>query len=179
VTVKLDEGGNTNSARRSTNRSLEVLPVNLKPDFSDGRKMMTRIARCSCGALRAETMGEPALVLACHCRECHRRTGAAFGVSVYFEKAHIRTNGASKVYSRNGQEGRKVRFHFCPECGATVYWDLDNRPDLIGVAFGAFDDPSLPSPTVSIWEESRHLWVEFGHDLGHFPQQPSFARPAS
>ncbi len=141
--------------------------------------MMTRIAHCLCGALRAETVGEPALVLACHCRECQWRTGAAFGVSVYFEKAHVRPDGTSKLYVRTAQEGRKLRLHFCPECGTTVYWDLDIRPDLMGVAFGAFSDPSLPSPTISIWEESRHSWVEFGHELGRFPQQPSFARPAS
>jgi hypothetical protein len=117
--------------------------------------------------------------LACHCRECQRRTGAAFGVSVYFEKAQVRVEGTSKVYIRDGQEGRKLRFHFCPECGTTVYWDLDIRPDLTGVAFGAFDDPSFASPTMSIWEESRHAWAELGRDLERFSQQPSFAGPTT
>jgi hypothetical protein len=73
-------------------------------------------------------------------RECQRRTGAAFGVGVFFEKAQVRAEGASKVYTRDGQEGRKLRFHFCPECGTTVYWDLDLRPDHIVVAFGTFAD---------------------------------------
>jgi hypothetical protein len=55
-------------------------------------------------------------------------------------KAQVRAEGASKVYTRDGQEGRKLRFHFCPECGTTVYWDLDLRPDHIVVAFGTFAD---------------------------------------
>jgi hypothetical protein len=131
---------------------------------------MPRIAHCSCGSLRVETTGEPAMVVACHCRECQRRTGAPFSVSVIFEKAQVRAEGASKVYIRDGQEGRKIRFHFCPECGTTVYWDLDRLPDHIIVAFGAFADPALPAPTRSIWEESRHSWVEFGNDL-EFSQQ--------
>jgi hypothetical protein len=134
---------------------------------------MPRIARCSCGSLRVETIGEPIFVVACHCRECQRRTGAPFSVSVYFEKAQARAEGISKVYIRDGQEGRRIRFHFCPECGTTVYWGIDRRPDAIGVAFGAFADPLLPAPTQSHWEESRHSWVEFGHDLVHLPQGPT------
>jgi hypothetical protein len=130
---------------------------------------MPRIAHCCCGSLRVETTGEPIVVGACHCRECQRRTGAPFGVGAYFEKAQVRAEGASKVYVRDGQEGRKVRLYFCPECGTTVYWDSDRRPELIGVTLGAFADPSFPEPTISIWEKSRHPWVAFGHDIPHFP----------
>jgi hypothetical protein len=93
----------------------------------------------------------------------------------FLRKAQVRAEGASKVYTRDGQEGRKLRFHFCPECGTTVYWDLDLRPDHIVVAFGTFADASFPAPPRSVWEETRHPWVEFGH----FPQnRTSLARPA-
>jgi len=61
---------------------------------------MTRIARCCCGSLRAEAAGEPAVVLACHCTECQRRTGSPFGVGTYFRKEQVRTEGPSKVYER-------------------------------------------------------------------------------
>jgi Glutathione-dependent formaldehyde-activating enzyme len=79
-----------------------------------GRKTMPRIAHCCCGALRVETTGEPTAVVACHCHECQRRTGPAFGVGVFFEMAQVRAEGASKVYTRDGQEGRKLHAHFCP-----------------------------------------------------------------
>jgi hypothetical protein len=58
---------------------------------------MTRIARCCCGSLRAEASDEPALVAACHCMECQRRTGSPFGVGTYFRKEQVRTEGSSKV----------------------------------------------------------------------------------
>jgi hypothetical protein len=139
--------------------------------------MMPRMARCSCGSLWVQTTGEATFVIACHCCECQRRTGAPFGVGVYFEKAQVGAQGASKLYIRDGQEGRKLRFHFCPECGTTVFWEVDIHSDLIGVAFGAFADPSFPPPTQSVWEASRHSWVEFGHDLGHFPEQRPMVAP--
>jgi hypothetical protein len=140
-------------------------------------RTMSRIAHCSCGSLRVETTGEPPMVMACHCTECQRRTGGPFGVGVYFDKAQVRAEGDNKVFIRDGQEGRKLRLHFCPACGTTVYWDLDLRPDVIGVALGAFADPSFPAPARSIWEEHRHSWVAFGHDLEHFPQSTTVARP--
>ena len=136
---------------------------------------MPRIAHCSCSSLRVETTGEPLSVVACHCTECQRRTGAPYGVSVYFDKAQVRAEGDNKVFIRDGQEGRKVRIHFCPSCGTSVYWEADRRPGAIGVALGAFADPSFPAPSVSIWEESRHSWVEFGCDLVHLPQGPTAA----
>jgi hypothetical protein len=97
--------------------------------FQRGRTV-SRIAHCNCGSLRVKTMGEPTAVVACHCLECQRRTGAPFGVGVYSRRPRFEPE-ASKVYIREVQEGRKVRFRFCPECGTTVYWDLDRRPTIL------------------------------------------------
>jgi len=76
--------------------------------------MMTRIARCCCGALRAEVTGEPSRVGVCHCMACQRLTGSAFGVVAFFPKEQVHIEGPSKVYVRAGDSGRKVEFHFCP-----------------------------------------------------------------
>src|SRR5215471_7461464 len=43
-------------------------------------EIMTRMARCRCGALHAEVSGDPIRVIVCHCDECQRRTGSVFGV---------------------------------------------------------------------------------------------------
>ena len=134
---------------------------------------MTRTARCSCGSLRAEVNGEPVLVQVCHCTECQRRTGSVFGVASFFQKSEVQTSGASKVYVRDGQEGRKLRLHFCPECGTTVFGENDLRPGLIGIFVGAFADPNFPAPSRSIWERSRHSWIRFDQQIGHFPQAAS------
>lgn len=129
---------------------------------------MTRIAHCSCGGLRVEVSADPDVVGACHCGECQRRTGSVFGVTAFFKKEHVRPEGPSNIYVRNGQEGRKVRMHFCPTCGATVFWEPDLWPDHFGVAVGAFHDTNFPPPTLSVWEESKHGWVAFACDLRHF-----------
>jgi hypothetical protein len=132
---------------------------------------MTRIAHCCCGSFRAEVTGEPVVVAACHCVECQRRSGSPFGVSTYFPRAQVRTEGANKVYDRGCDSGRKVEFHFCPACGSTVFWYVEFDRDLVGIAFGAFADPSIPRPTLSVWETTAHTWVTFDHPLNHLRRQ--------
>jgi hypothetical protein len=96
-----------------------------------------------------------------------------FGVFAFYKKEHVRAAGPSNIYVRDGQEGRKVRMHFCPTCGTTVFWEADLRPDHIGVAVGAFNDANFPPPTLSVYEESKHGWVAFAHDLPHFAKRPT------
>ena len=128
---------------------------------------MRRMAHCSCGSLRAEATGEPAFVAACHCIACQRHTGAPFGVTICFSKDQVRTEGPNRSYERSSDSGRKVEFHFCPDCGSTVFWYAEYDSSLIGIAFGAFADPSMPGPTLSTWEMTSHPWVSFDHELNH------------
>jgi hypothetical protein len=123
----------------------------------NGRFPMTRIARCYCGSLRAEVTGEPWIVAICHCTECQRRTGSAFGASAHFPKEQVRIEGPSKVYVCASDSGRKVQFHFCPDCGTSVFWYAEVRPNHIGIASGTFADPLMPWPTVSIWDDAASV----------------------
>ena len=62
---------------------------------------------------------------------------------------------------RGSDSGRKIERHFCPSCGSTVFWFAELAPDLIGIAVGAFADPSMPWPTGSVWGTTRHPSVTF------------------
>ena len=138
---------------------------------------MSRIAHCSCGSLRVETTGEPTLVAACHCRECQRRTGTPYGVSAYFSKSQVRAEGANKIYIRDGQDGRKMRFCFCPTCGTSVYWETDYLPGQIGVAVGTFADPLFPAPTLSVWQDLAIYGSSFGTISGNYYSSQQVTAP--
>ena len=126
-------------------------------------------ARCSCGALTVRVPGPSPLVVACHCTECQRRTGAPFGVGAFYPAQSVTISGIAREFARDGAQGRKVRASFCPDCGTTVYWKADRLPDFIGVAVGCFADPGHPPPARSIWEGTKHPWVEVEADQ-HLPQ---------
>jgi hypothetical protein len=119
-----------------------------------------RIARCSCGQLTAACEGEPVRVSVCHCVECQRRTGSAFGVAAFFPIEAAITAGRSATYERTGDSGGTLRFHFCPTCGSTVHWVRSAKPELIGVAVGAFADQDLPPPDREVYQERGHPWAK-------------------
>jgi hypothetical protein len=131
-------------------------------------------ARCACGALTV-TLSEPSkLVVACHCVDCQRRTGAPFGVGAFYPLDAVAISGAAKEFVRDAASGAKVRSYFCPDCGSTVYWQADRLPSMIGVAVGALADPKYPAPARSVFEQSKHDWVQID-GAEHF-QQSSAAK---
>jgi hypothetical protein len=110
---------------------------------------MNRTAQCSCGSLKVETRSDPAHVMICHCIECQRRTGSAFGAGGYFRSEDVEVSGPSTTYVRVGTTGKRVETHFCPTCGSTVYWYPENMTGITGVGIGAFADSGFPAPTLS------------------------------
>ncbi|SMF78534.1 Uncharacterized conserved protein [Tistlia consotensis] len=134
-------------------------------------------ARCSCGALTL-TLAEPSrLVVACHCLDCQRRTGAPFGVGAFYPAAAVVVSGTAKAFTREAASGGKVHSYFCPTCGSTVYWKADNLPSLIGVAVGALADPGYRAPVRSVFERSKHGWVRIDGAVEHFQQGSAAGKP--
>jgi hypothetical protein len=50
-------------------------------------------AQCCCGTLVAELPGPTGLVVACHCVECQRRTGAPYSVGAFYPCDRVRMIG--------------------------------------------------------------------------------------
>ncbi len=134
--------------------------------------MTPRNAACSCGKLRVETRGEPTRISMCHCLECQRRTGSAFGMQARFPDDAVTIEGTSRAFTRTADSGNRITFHFCPECGSTVYYLLEKWPGSIAVAVGAFADPTFPRPGVSLYEGKRHPWVGIPAEAEHLDAAP-------
>jgi hypothetical protein len=66
----------------------------------------------------------------------------------------------AKIYSRQGDSGHPVAFHYCPDCGSSVFWRPAFRPGLVGVAHGCFGEDSPGAPTQAVYLESQHPWLK-------------------
>ncbi|WP_412457944.1 GFA family protein [Sphingobium yanoikuyae] len=117
------------------------------------------MATCCCGALSMATIGEPIKISACHCRSCQKRTGSAFSVAVFFDRENARPRGPSEMFTRLGDSGLPVDFHFCPSCASTLFWYPKFRPAWVGVAIGCFDDHAFV-PTQAVYEHERLEWAQ-------------------
>jgi hypothetical protein len=123
---------------------------------------MAHIASCCCGQLQLKYEGEIRRSSVCHCLECQRRTGSAFGLQTRVERSKTIVTGNSTVYQRTGDDPKDgfVTFHFCPICGSTVYWELSGMDEHFVVAAGAFADRSFPAPVFSVYEDRMLPWVK-------------------
>ena len=124
-------------------------------------------ASCRCGQLRATASGTPTRISVCHCLDCQKRSGSAFAAQVRFPADKVVITGGSTTFTATGENGA-AHFHFCPDCGSTVTYTNDSMPGVIAIALGAFDDPYFVTPTVSVWEERQHEWLEIAGDIEHW-----------
>lgn len=129
--------------------------------------MSLRTASCSCGQLRATARVDPIRVSVCHCLACQKRTGSVFAAQARFPADAVELEGRSSRFVRVGDEGGQATFHFCPDCGATVYYVGAGREDSVIIPVGAFADPTFPGPSFSVYEDRMHAWVRMPADIEH------------
>ncbi|UWM82625.1 GFA family protein [Rhizobium sp. SRDI969] len=130
-------------------------------------------AQCACGALKLMLSEPPQLTALCHCLACQRRTGAPFSANAFYAIGCVEISGTSTEFIRTAESGRKVRMHFCPTCGSTVYWKADAAAFWIGVAVGSLADPAFAPPAMSVFEQSKHNWVQLDEAVEHFQSHPT------
>jgi hypothetical protein len=119
---------------------------------------MLRSAVCCCGRGRIVVAGEPVLNGICHCDDCRRRTGSAFGWSAYFRDDQVRdVTGPTQVYEVSGTNPQHR--HFCVVCGSTLYWKAAAFAGMTGIAGGCFVESPLPAPALSLRTAGKCVWV--------------------
>ena len=134
--------------------------------------MTVRTASCRCGQLKATANGEPVRISVCHCLDCKKRSGSAFAVQARWPAEQVQIEGRSKSFVNVADSGNQITFHFCPECGSDVHYEIDGKFDdkfneLVAIPLGAFDDPYFVAPSFSVWEKRKCDWVEIVGDVEH------------
>ena len=97
-----------------------------------------------------------------------------------FKAEQVQIIGRFSDYARISDEADRKEhvFHFCPDCGSTVFYSEPTEPDRIAVAVGSFADPSFPPPTESGYDTRRHSWVRLPDSISrHTPELWDPVRP--
>ena len=116
---------------------------------------------CLCGAVRYTYEGEVGSAGYCHCADCRRVSGSAFGISVRVSAGGFRVvAGAPKSFTKQGDSGRLVSRFFCSDCGSPLYTLPPLHPDVVFIKAGSLDDPSVVKPNRQAWTRSRVAWAE-------------------
>jgi hypothetical protein len=60
---------------------------------------------CQCGSVRYVLTTEPIRLVACHCKECQRQSGSAFGMSTPVAKDSLTVTGPTTLCCTDQQPG--------------------------------------------------------------------------
>jgi hypothetical protein len=93
---------------------------------------MQHTATCACGSAAMTVSGAPVAHAVCHCNNCKKRTGSAFGVSAYFpKKSVIGTEGQLTRYALHNPHRKEDQERFF--CSKMRYDAVLVQLDLSGV----------------------------------------------
>ena len=113
---------------------------------------------CQCGSVRYRVEGEPLSLAVCHCTECQRQSGSAFGMSLAVPSDAFRLlAGALKTFTTGCDSGRTKRCAFCPDCGTRIYHQVVEA--VLSIKPGTLDDTSWLNPAAHYWTKRKQPWV--------------------
>lgn len=105
---------------------------------------------CSCGAVRYEISTSKINAGICHCTDCQRHSGAPFVVWLGIDpkvfnliQGELKEFGSSKWATRG----------FCPECGSTLTYRVNDNANEIDIAGGSLDEPNAVPPSFQIFRK--------------------------
>jgi hypothetical protein len=127
---------------------------------------------CRCGKVGYVSSAEPIFTGICHCRNCQKRSGAAFSTVIAIPEPSLTVNGPTKRFEDVGDSGNPTHYEFCPECGSIVWLGASVMPGVAMLPAGTLDDPSWVRPTMQIYCDSAQPWVSLGGEIQSFAKMP-------
>ena len=113
---------------------------------------------CQCGRVRYRIEGAPLGLAVCHCTECQRQSGSAFGMSLAVPSDAFRlTAGELRSFTVQCESGRTKRCTFCPDCGTRIYHQVLEA--VMSLKPGTLDDTSWLAPDSHYWTKRKQPWV--------------------
>jgi hypothetical protein len=115
---------------------------------------------CMCGALQYESNAAPAAVVCCHCTDCQRRTGSAFGISVIVPReAFKKTSGEASTWISRRESGNAINLQSCVVCSTRCWAEQEANPRFLMIIGGTLDDAAILQPNAHIYTATKQAWV--------------------
>lgn len=118
----------------------------------------SREGGCQCGAVRYRLEGAVLALAVCHCMDCQRQSGSAFGMSLAIATRSFQLlTGELKTFVVTCDSGRRKTCAFCADCGTRIYHQSGQA--RLSIKAGTFDDTSWLEPGTHYWTKRRQPWV--------------------
>lgn len=93
---------------------------------------------CLCGGVRYKASAVRRELIQCHCEMCRRATGVVWRATQAVRADLTIEDDDCLTWYQSSEHARRG---FCRNCGASLFFDSDQRPNM-GIAAGTIDQPS-------------------------------------
>ena len=128
--------------------------------------------KCNCGGVTYEVTGDPLLIYVCHCGNCRRRSGSAFGIGLVVSTDNLNVTGDRGGGGGVSDAGNKNPVYRCAVCGNVIYGLGAYTPGLAKLMPGTLSDTVEVEPDVQIWTSSAQKWVAIPSEVLQYTEQP-------
>lgn len=129
---------------------------------------------CLCRAVRFEIAGDLAPIQVCHCGDCRKAQGSAFGANIPVATTDFRLLAGEDALQAYESSPGKERV-FCRACGSPIFSRLRARPEVVRLRAGTLDGPVASEVAFHFQVASKANWWAITDDKPQYPDE----RPAS
>jgi hypothetical protein len=127
---------------------------------------------CLCGSVRYSYNARPLGLNACHCSDCKKLSGGGFASVVLGDRAQFTHAGAIARWRKRGDSGRSIDIVRCVECGARMWHEPVEAPQLVFIQAGTLDDATWFLPASHIYASRAWPAAHFAPDALKLPGPP-------
>ena len=118
--------------------------------------------QCHCGEITYEAELDLEKVAICHCTDCQKQSGSAFGMSLIIQRDALEIlTGEVATFETTADSKRLKTCAFCPRCGVRIY---NGTRALFSIKAGTLDDTSQLIPDAHYWTRSKQSWTTLPAD---------------
>jgi len=129
---------------------------------------------CLCGAVRyILTQHVRFNPYACHCTDCQRRTGSAFGIQLTARTEDVEFTGEMSEGRHVQPSGAVAQIYACPRCFSRLFTTNDRRPGLLNLRAGTLDTSKDLTPRFHVWVRSKQPWIVLPPGVPAFERNPA------
>jgi hypothetical protein len=100
--------------------------------------------QCQCGAIHYRVTGVALTLFACHCTECQRQAGSAFGMALWIKQPVVEISGGTvKEWIRTMPSGKQMACQFCPDCGTRLFHKVVGQDQVLSIKPGTLYQPGI------------------------------------
>lgn len=125
---------------------------------------------CLCGKVKYEYDGEIEEIAMCHCSQCRKAQGGAFGTNSPVKTALLKFTGSENIREFKSSPN-KVRA-FCQHCGSPLYSALEDLAGVCRLRLGTVDTEFTCDNKYHICVASKASWQTINDEFPQFSHKP-------